>query len=82
MYEVSLSHFDLIVFDVAAAESKNLEAVKIIRQLEEYSGQRATIVGVGVDVDGEKCLEYGMDRYISGSLTQDKIKAQLTLVEG
>jgi len=80
MYEVSLSHFDLIVFDVAAAESKNLEAVKIIRQLEEYSGQRATIVGVGVD--GEKCLEYGMDRYISGSLTQDKIKEQLTLVEG
>ncbi len=82
MYEVSLSHFDLIVFDVTVPELKNLEAVKIIRQLEEYSGRRATIMGVGVDLNDEKGVEYGMDRYISGSLTQDKIKTQLALVEG
>ncbi len=81
MYEVSLSHFDLIVFDIASPELKNLEAVKIIRQLEGYSGQRATIVGVGVDAGGEKCLDYGVDRYIGGSLTQDKIKAELASVE-
>ncbi|MCK5517342.1 MAG: response regulator, partial [Desulfobulbaceae bacterium] len=30
MYEVSLSHFDLIVFDIVSPELKNLEAVKII----------------------------------------------------
>ena len=81
MYEVSLSHFDLIVFDIASPELKNLEAVKIIRQLEGYSGQRATIVGVGADAGGEKCLDYGVDRYIGGSLTQDKIKAELASVE-
>ncbi len=81
MYEASLSHFDLIVFDIATPELKSLEAVKIIRQLEEYSGQRAMIMGVGCDKNGGKCLEYGVDSYIDGSLTEDKIKAQLALVE-
>ncbi len=81
MYEVSLSHFDLIVFDIVSPELKNLEAVKIIRELEEYSGQRATIMGVGTDVNGERCLDHGVDRYISGSITQDKIKAQLASVQ-
>ncbi len=81
MYEVSLSHFDLIVFDIVSPELKNLEAVEIIRELEEYSGQRATIMGVGADVSGEECLDHGVDRYISGPLTQDKITMQLASVK-
>lgn len=81
MYEASLSHFDLIVFDIVSPELKNLEAVKIIRELEEYSGQRATIMGVGADVSGEDCLDHGVDRYISGLLTQDKIEVQLASVQ-
>jgi signal transduction histidine kinase/CheY-like chemotaxis protein len=81
MYEASLSHFDLIVFDIATPELKSLEAVKIIRQLEEYSGQRAIIMGVGCDKNGGKRLDYGVDSIIDGLLTEDKIKAQLALVE-
>jgi signal transduction histidine kinase/DNA-binding response OmpR family regulator len=82
MYEASLSHFDLIVFDIAAPELNSAEAVKIIRQLEDYSGQRATIMGVGDDTNGGEYLEHGVDAYIGGPLTQDKIREQLVLVEG
>jgi len=81
MYEASLSHFDLIVFDLTSPEMKNLEAVRTIRQLEEYSGQRAIIMGVCSDMTGDKCLECGVDSYIGGLLTRDKIKAQLALVK-
>jgi len=80
MYEASLSHFDLIVVDIAAPELKSLEGVKIIRQLEEYSGQRATIIGVGDNMNSEECFEYGIDNCIGGLVTQDKIKAQLASV--
>ena len=72
--------FDLIILDTTMSELASLEAVKIIRQLEEYSGQRAAIVGFGVEEDGDKCLEHGVDGYIHGSLTEDKIRAQLELV--
>ncbi len=81
MYEASLSHFDLIVFDLASPELKNMDAVKIIRQLEEYSGQRATIIGVGGDINDKKWFEFGVDRYISGPLTQGKMRAELTLIQ-
>ncbi len=81
MYEASLSSFDLIVFDIAMAELESLEAVKIIRQLEEYSDQRAAIVGFGNEEDGKKCLEHGIDGYIHGPLTEGKIRTQLELVQ-
>ncbi len=80
MYEASLSSFDLIVLDIAMPELESLEAVKIIRQLEEYSDQRAAIVGFGGEEDGAKCLEQGVDGYIYGPLTEGKIRKQLELV--
>jgi len=81
MYEASLSYFDLIVFDMSMSEQENLEAVKTIRQLEEYSGQRATIVGLNVKANGAKYLEQGIDGYISGPLTEEKIKTHLRQIE-
>lgn len=80
MYEASLSSFDLIVLDIAMPELESLEAVKIIRQLEEYSDQRAAIVGFGGEEDGARCLDQGVDGYIYGSLTEGKIRKQLELV--
>ncbi len=80
MYEASLSSFDLIVLDIAMPELESLEAVKIIRQLEEYSDQRAAIVGFGGEEEGAKCLEQGVDGYIYGPLTEGKIRKQLELV--
>jgi CheY-like chemotaxis protein len=73
MYEASLSHFDLIFLDVSMPHLESLEVAKLIRQLEEYSGQRAIIIGV----DGvEKLLDlqgYGFDGAIERPVTRDKI---------
>ena len=79
MYEVSLSYFDLIIFDMTMAEMESLEAVKTVRQLEEFSGQRAVIVGLGRKADREKYLKYGIDGYIDEPLTAEKIKIQLEM---
>ena len=59
MYEASLTHFDLIVFDVSSEQLAGVEAVRVIRQLEEYSGQRARIIGIGEEP--EPSFEEGLD---------------------
>lgn len=81
MYEASLSHFDLIVFDLSTPEFEGLEAVKTIRQLEEYSGQRTRIFGIGKEGVHEDLLELGLDGYIQRPVTQDKILHQLESFE-
>ncbi|MFW2365905.1 MAG: response regulator [Desulforhopalus sp.] len=75
MYEASLSHFDLIVFDVSSEQLAGAEAVKVIRQLEEYSGQRARIVGIGEGAD--PLFEEGLDGYIQRPVTEGKTLRQL-----
>jgi CheY-like chemotaxis protein len=77
MYEVSLSHFDLIVFDLSTPELEGLEAVKTIRQLEEYSGQRTMIFGIGEQNLHGNLLEQGFEGYIQRPVTKDKILNQL-----
>jgi CheY-like chemotaxis protein len=81
MYEASLSHFDLIVFDLSTPQLEGKEAVKILRQLEEYSGQRTRIFGIGeVEVHGE-LQEQGLDGYIQRPVTKEKILRQLEVFE-
>jgi CheY-like chemotaxis protein len=70
MYEASLSHFDLIVFDISSDQLAGVETVKVIRQLEEFSGQRARIIGVGEEA--EPLLENGLDGYIQRPVTESK----------
>jgi CheY-like chemotaxis protein len=77
MYEASLSHFDLIVFDLSTPQLEGLEAVKTIRQLEEYSGQRTRIFGIGEEGVYGDLLEHGFDGYIQRPVTKDKILRQL-----
>ncbi|MDK9706873.1 MAG: response regulator [Desulforhopalus sp.] len=77
MYEASLSHFDLIVLDVSAPHLEGLRVAKLLRQLEEYSGQCATIlaVGEGERLDGlENC---GFDGTIEQPVTKGKIHKHL-----
>ena len=70
MYEASLSHFDLIVFDVSSDQLAGVEAVKVIRQLEEYSGQRARIIGIGEGAGPS--IKDGLDGYIQRPVTEGK----------
>lgn len=81
MYEASLSHFDLIVLGLSTPQLEGMETVKIIRQLEEYSGQHAMIVGFSEEEGDDILQEYGFDGYIQGPLTEEKIQQQLELLE-
>jgi len=77
MYEAALSYFDLVVLDTASPELEGLKAVESIRQLEDYSGKRATVIGLGGGEDEDKCLEHGVDDYIATPLTEEKIRMHL-----
>jgi signal transduction histidine kinase/CheY-like chemotaxis protein len=81
MYEASLSHFDLIVFDLSTPQLEGMEAVKIIRQLEDYSGQRTQIFGIGEERVDAELQKQGFDGYIQRPVTKDKILQQLEVFE-
>ncbi len=79
MYEATLNHFDLIILDTSSSQIKGLEAVKTIRQLEQYTGQRATIISL--DEDGtvkEKQDENAFDGTIVRPVTREKLLAHLS----
>lgn len=69
MYEVSLAHFDMIVVDSSLPLEDGLEMVRTIRKLEQFSGYRASIFGVGLSEKKEQVLynKCGMDKSFSGS---------------
>jgi signal transduction histidine kinase/CheY-like chemotaxis protein len=79
MYEASLSHFDLIVFDLSTPQLEGAEGVKIIRRLEEYSGRRTPIFGIGGEMDHGELQELGFDGYIQRPVTRDNILQQLEI---
>lgn len=58
MYEASLAHFDMIVIDSSLPIADGLEMVKTVRRLEQFSGCRAIILGVGF-TEEEEYAEYG-----------------------
>lgn len=81
MYEASLSHFDLIIFDVSNAHLEGVESVKIIRKLEKYSGQKARVVGLGDDVVGEELQSLGFDSLLQRPVTKEKIEQKINDLE-
>ena len=81
MYEASLSHFDLIVFDLSTTLLDGVETVKIIRQLEEFSGQRTQIFGLGEERDKGEFQKKGFDAYIERPVNKEKILQQLEVFE-
>ena len=81
MYEASLSHFDLIVFDLSTPQLEGRETVKVIRQLDEYSGKRTSIFGLGEVIAEEELHNQGFDGYIERPVTRDKILQQLEVFE-
>ncbi|BHH85484.1 response regulator [Desulforhopalus sp. 52FAK] len=80
MYEASLNHFELIILDTSSAQIEGLEAVKTIRQLEEYTGQRATILSLDEDSQGGE--NDAFDGTIVRPVTKEKLSAHLEAVAG
>jgi signal transduction histidine kinase/ActR/RegA family two-component response regulator len=69
--------FDLVLMDVQMPEMNGFEAVAAIRALEHTQGRRHTpIVAVTAHAmagDREKCLEAGMDAYLSKPLRRQQL---------
>lgn len=81
MYEASLSHFDLIVFDLSTPQLEGVEAVKTVRQLEKFSGQRIKVFGVAEKKSDKELKKLVFDGFIERPVTKEKILQQLDLFE-
>jgi CheY-like chemotaxis protein len=70
------SRFDLVLMDVQMPEMDGLEATTLLRRREEGSGRRIPIIALTASAmkgDRERCLEAGMDGYVSKPLQPDEL---------
>ncbi len=75
--------FDLILMDVQMPTIDGFEATAIIREQEKAKGGHQPIVAMtahAMDGDRERCLEAGMDGYVSKPLDVAKLFAEITRV--
>ncbi|MBU0987090.1 MAG: response regulator [Proteobacteria bacterium] len=73
---VSKNSFDLILMDVQMPEMDGFDATVEIRKLENRTGRRTPIIAMTAHVmkgDRERCLESGMDDYISKPINSDTL---------
>jgi CheY-like chemotaxis protein len=72
--------FDLILMDWQMYDMDGLECTRRIRQLEHATGRYTPIVGVTARVllgDKQKCLQAGMDDYLSKPFTTKQFDAMV-----
>jgi signal transduction histidine kinase/CheY-like chemotaxis protein len=82
LYEASLSNFDLIIIDTVPPQTDGIETARAIRKLEEYSGRRATIIGIGAPVaDGMGVAGEGIDDFIDLPVSKERFKEKLQLLK-
>jgi len=72
--------FDLILMDVQMPELDGLEATRAIREEEQQTGQHIPIIAMtarAMQGDREKCIESGMDEYVSKPVRKNELHAVL-----
>ena len=68
--------FDLILMDVQMPEMDGFEATNLIRKREETTGRHIPIIAItayAMKGDLERCLEAGMDGYVSKPINLNEL---------
>ncbi|MBS3647706.1 response regulator [Pseudaminobacter sp. 19-2017] len=71
----------LILMDVSMPEMNGYQACRAIREFEAASGSRIPIIGVTAHAlkgDREKCLDAGMDDYLSKPVSPDRLAGKIS----
>ncbi len=72
------NHYDLVLMDIQMPEMDGLTATKTIRKMEDEQGLSSVpIVGLtahALVADKQKCIDAGMDRYLSKPIVEDDLK--------
>ena len=77
--------FDVILMDVQMPELDGLEATRQIRQREQQTGKHALIIAMtahALSGDRERCLESGMDEYLSKPIRPRQLVETIAAVTG
>jgi CheY-like chemotaxis protein len=72
--------FDVVLMDVQMPEMNGFEATAVIREREKGAGRHQFIVALtahALSGDRERCLEAGMDAYVSKPISQSSLAAVL-----
>jgi CheY-like chemotaxis protein len=72
--------YDLVFMDCQMPELDGFEATRHIRAREEVTGQHVRIVAMtanAMEGDRERCLDAGMDEYVSKPVKLEKLSEQL-----
>jgi CheY-like chemotaxis protein len=73
---LEIEHFDLILMDIQMPEMSGLEVTEAIRRKEKETGEHIPIIATTASAmkeDKEKCLEAGMDAYLSKPIDRDAL---------
>ncbi|MEN8190504.1 MAG: response regulator, partial [Thermodesulfobacteriota bacterium] len=74
------NHFDILFLDIQMPELDGYQTTRLIRELEKNSREHLTIIAMtanALEGDRERCLEVGMDDYLSKPLNREAVLATI-----
>ena len=78
-YEIAISEKpDLIIMDIQMPVMTGIEATLEIRNYEKSNGGRIPIAALTAGFEKEKCLEAGMDEFMTKPLNSDMLDSLLS----